>query len=284
MTFHELHDAAEPLLLPNAWDVPSALTFLDAGFAAIGTTSFGIASSLGRPDGGRATRDANLALARALSSLPAYVSVDIEDGYDDDPEQVAAYVAELAAAGAAGINIEDSSAEQLIAPEAHAAKVGAIKERCPGLFVNARVDTYWLGQDATPQATLARAARYVRAGADGVFVPGASEPAVLREICDTVPGAGEHAGDPRTVAERAGRVRRTPGEHRLSSVPGRHPRGGRGGRRRTRGARGACGGALRRAPGQARRPREVRRNRVRPGVPGAGRVLPVVGIASPMVR
>jgi 2-methylisocitrate lyase-like PEP mutase family enzyme len=187
MTFHELHDAGEPLLLPNAWDVPSALAFLGAGFAAIGTTSFGVASSLGRPDGGRATRDANLALARALSSLPAYVSVDIEDGYDDDPEQVAAYVAELAAAGAAGINIEDSSAEKLIAPEAHAAKVAAIKERCPGLFVNARVDTYWLGQEATPQATLARAARYVRAGADGVFVPGASEPAVLREICESVP-------------------------------------------------------------------------------------------------
>jgi 2-methylisocitrate lyase-like PEP mutase family enzyme len=187
MTFHELHDAGEPLLLPNAWDVPSALAFLDAGFAAIGTTSFGVASSLGRPDGGRATRDANLALARALSSLPAYVSVDIEDGYDDDPEQVAAYVAELAAAGAAGINIEDSSAEKLIAPEAHAAKVAAIKERCPGLFVNARVDTYWLGQETTPQATLARAARYVRAGADGVFVPGASEPAVLREICESVP-------------------------------------------------------------------------------------------------
>jgi 2-methylisocitrate lyase-like PEP mutase family enzyme len=187
MTFHELHDADEALLLPNAWDVPSALAFLDAGFAAIGTTSFGVASSLGRPDGGRATRDANLALARALSSLPAYISVDIEDGYDDDPEQVAAYVAELAAAGAAGINIEDSSAEKLITPEAHAAKVAAIKERCPGLFVNARVDTYWLGQDATPQATLARAARYVRAGADGVFVPGASEPAVLREICGSVP-------------------------------------------------------------------------------------------------
>jgi 2-methylisocitrate lyase-like PEP mutase family enzyme len=187
MTFHELHDAGEPLLLPNAWDVPSALAFLGAGFAAIGTTSFGVASSLGRPDGGRATRDANLALARALSSLPAYVSVDIEDGYDDDPEQVAAYVAELAGAGAAGINIEDSSAEKLIAPEAHAAKVAAIKERCPGLFVNARVDTYWLGQEATPQATLARAARYVRAGADGVFVPGASEPAVLREICESVP-------------------------------------------------------------------------------------------------
>ncbi|MCW2864827.1 MAG: phosphonomutase-like enzyme [Actinoallomurus sp.] len=67
MTFHELHQGAAPLLLPNAWDVPSALAFLEAGFAAIGTTSFGVASSLGRPDGERSTREANLTLAHALS-------------------------------------------------------------------------------------------------------------------------------------------------------------------------------------------------------------------------
>src|SRR6476646_3124066 len=114
MTFKDLHYGELPLLLPNAWDVPSALALLGAGFAAIGTTSFGVASSLGRPDGGRATRDANLALARALSSLPAYVSVDIEDGYDDDPEQVGAYVAELAAAGAVCFYIEAATAEKLI--------------------------------------------------------------------------------------------------------------------------------------------------------------------------
>lgn len=186
MTFRELHETTAPLLLPNAWDVPSALAFLDAGFPAIGTTSFGVASGLGRPDGGRATRDANLALARALSTLPAYVSVDVEDGYDDDPERVAAYVAELAAVGVAGINIEDSTAETLIDPGAYAAKVAAIKRHCPELFVNARVDTYWLGQDDTSQATLIRAERYVAAGADGVFVPGLTEPAVLRTITGAV--------------------------------------------------------------------------------------------------
>lgn len=182
MTFRELHNGERPLLLPNAWDVPSALAFLDAGFEAIGTTSFGVASSLGRSDGGRSTEDANRTLARALSSLPVYLSVDIEDGYYDDPDQVAAYVAELDALGIAGINIEDSSAETLIPAAAHASKVAAIKERCPALFVNARVDTYWLSQDATVEATLERAGRYVEAGADGVFVPGASEPGVLRDI------------------------------------------------------------------------------------------------------
>jgi 2-methylisocitrate lyase-like PEP mutase family enzyme len=183
MTFHELHYGDRPLVLPNAWDVPSALAFLDAGFAAIGTTSFGVASSLGRPDGGRSTREANLSLARALSRLPCHISVDIEDGYADEPDRVAEYVAEL---DVAGVNIEDSSAGKLISPDAHAAKVAEVKRRCPGLFVNARVDTYWFGEEATVDATLERAARYVEAGADGVFVPGATEPSVLRELAGNI--------------------------------------------------------------------------------------------------
>jgi 2-methylisocitrate lyase-like PEP mutase family enzyme len=179
MSFHELHDGGLPLLLPNAWDVPSALAFAGAGFAAIGTTSFGVASAAGRPDGSRSTRDANLALARDLSGLPVYLSVDIEDGYADEPEQVAGYAAAL---GVAGVNIEDSTGGRLIPAGAHAAKVAAIKRRCPDLFVNARVDNFWLGQDATTEAVLGRAAHYVAAGADGVFVPGADRPDVLRQL------------------------------------------------------------------------------------------------------
>src|SRR4051794_6983731 len=184
VTFHDLHHGERPLVLPNAWDVPSALAFLHAGFAAIGTTSFGVASSIGRPDGRRSTREANLALARKLSRLPCHITMDIEDGYADEPEIVAEYVAEL---GVAGINLEDSTAEKLVAPHAFAAKVAAVKARCPGLFVNARVDTYWLGQDATVAASLERAAAYVEAGADGVFVPGAAEPAELRELVAAIP-------------------------------------------------------------------------------------------------
>jgi 2-methylisocitrate lyase-like PEP mutase family enzyme len=184
MTFSDLHHSTLPLLLPNAWDVPSALAFLDAGFVAIGTTSFGVASSLGRPDGARATRDANLRLARQLSTLPTYVSVDVEDGYSDDPAEVADYVVQLQVAG---INIEDSSAETLISPDLHAAKVAAIKRRDPDLFVNVRIDTYWLRQDATIEATLDRAARYVDAGADGIFIPGAAEPAALRALTAAIP-------------------------------------------------------------------------------------------------
>jgi 2-methylisocitrate lyase-like PEP mutase family enzyme len=184
VSFRDLHDGDGPFLLPNAWDVASALAFAAAGFPAVGTTSFGVAAAAGHPDGGRSTMDATASLAAQLRRLPVPVSADIEDGYDDDPDAVAAYVATL---GVAGINIEDSSAERLIGPGAHAAKVAAIKRAAPEVFVNARVDTYWLDQDATVAATLERATAYVAAGADGVFVPGATDPAELRELAAAIP-------------------------------------------------------------------------------------------------
>jgi 2-methylisocitrate lyase-like PEP mutase family enzyme len=184
MTFRDLHDGDLPFVLPNAWDVASALAFVDAGFPAVGTTSFGVAASGGSADGGRSTKDATAALVRRLSVLPCHVSADIEDGYDDDPEPVATYVATL---GVAGINIEDSSAGRLIDPRVHAAKVAAIKRRSPDVYVNARVDTYWFQQDATVAATLERARSYVAAGADGVFFPGVTDPDDLRELTANLP-------------------------------------------------------------------------------------------------
>src|SRR5258705_7388252 len=158
MTFADLHRGELPLLLPNAWGVPSALALLECGFAAIGTTSLGVAPSLGRPDGGRSTSQANLGLAAALHPPDCYLSMDIEDGYADEPDRVADYVTLLPVDG---INIEDSTDETLIETQRHAAKVQAIKQRSPDVFVNARIDTYWLGQNATVAATLDRAAQYV---------------------------------------------------------------------------------------------------------------------------
>lgn len=49
--FKELHFSDDLLFLGNAWDLLSALTLEKAGFKAIGTTSWGIANSLGYSDG-----------------------------------------------------------------------------------------------------------------------------------------------------------------------------------------------------------------------------------------
>jgi 2-methylisocitrate lyase-like PEP mutase family enzyme len=180
--FAKLHHGPEPLLLPNAWDVPSALAFVAAGFSAIGTTSFGVSSSLGRPDGDRVTREANLRLAEQLSVLPIHLSVDMEDGYSDDPGEVAGFVAQLAATGVVGVNIEDSVEGQLVDAGDYAAKVTEVKRRNPEVFLNARVDNYWFHQDDNVEALLERATRYVDAGADGIFVPGVTDSELIGSI------------------------------------------------------------------------------------------------------
>ncbi|HXF01454.1 MAG TPA: isocitrate lyase/phosphoenolpyruvate mutase family protein [Arthrobacter sp.] len=181
-TFLELHHMDAPLLLPNAWDVGSALAFVAAGFPAVGTTSFGVAASAGQPDGGGSSKTATAALVAQLVRLPVHLTADIEDGYADDPDQVASFVAELAARGVAGINIEDSKAGHLVEPAVLAGKVAAIKQRTPGVFVNARVDNFWFAEQATVDAVLLRAHAYADAGADGIFVPGLADPEDIRRI------------------------------------------------------------------------------------------------------
>ncbi|WP_054811965.1 isocitrate lyase/PEP mutase family protein [Nocardia arizonensis] len=160
--FHRLHDGPDPLVLPNAWDFATAAALVDAGFPAIGTTSLGIAASHGVADAAGATRVETLALARRLARLPVPVTVDIESGFGVDPRELAAELWEI---GIAGVNVEDAAGD----PAEHARIVTGLKDGAPGLFVNARIDTYWLG--VSRETTLARATRYVDAGADGIFVP-----------------------------------------------------------------------------------------------------------------
>ena len=178
-TFRRLHEGPGVLLLPNAWDVGSALAFVAAGFRAVGTTSFGVGAAAGHPDGRGASRDATVALVARLRGLPVPLSVDVEDGYATNPDDVAAFVARL---GVAGINLEDSADGTLVDPEVLAEKIAAVRAVAPDVFVNARVDTYWFHQSDTVDATLARARRYVKAGADGVFVPGLAEPDAIRAV------------------------------------------------------------------------------------------------------
>ncbi|WP_369184724.1 isocitrate lyase/phosphoenolpyruvate mutase family protein [Streptomyces sp. Y1] len=178
--FHALHHRpGAPLLLPNAWDHASAAALAAAGFAAIGTTSLGVAAAAGLPDGAGRTRAETLRLARRIGGGPALLSVDIEGGFSDDPAEVADLAAELAEAGAVGINLEDGRPDgTLTPPHLHAAKITAVKSAVPRLFVNARTDTHWLGGARAPE-TAPRLAAYQDAGADGVFVPGLTDPAAI---------------------------------------------------------------------------------------------------------
>jgi 2-methylisocitrate lyase-like PEP mutase family enzyme len=180
--FARLHHRAEaPLLLPNAWDHASAAALVAQGFAAIGTTSLGVAAAVGLPDGAAAAVDATLALARRLGQDSFLFTVDAEGGFSDDVAEVAELARKLYEAGAAGINLEDGRPDGTLAPaELHAAKIAAVKAAAPALFLNARTDTHWSG--TREEETTTRLAMYEQAGADGVFVPGLSDPGRIAEL------------------------------------------------------------------------------------------------------
>jgi 2-methylisocitrate lyase-like PEP mutase family enzyme len=187
--FAALHDSETPLLLPNAWDYASGAALVAAGFAAIGTTSMGVAAAHGWADARGQGRDETVALAHRLVPLPCPVTVDIEAGFSTDAGEVADLAVELADSGVAGINIEDGrTGDTLADPHCQATLLATVKARAPRLFLNARIDTHWLTENPPPVAqTLARAKRYTEAGADGIFVPGLSADADIGALVTTTP-------------------------------------------------------------------------------------------------
>lgn len=183
--FRSLHVPGKPLLLANAWDAASARITEAAGAPAVATTSAGVAWSLGAPDGDALGRAAAVALvARVASAVDVPVSADIEGGYDD----VALTVRGVLDAGAVGVNLEDADhggAAPLLAVEVQATRLAAARSAADEagipLFVNARIDTFLRGTGDLGE-TLERAAAYVEAGADGIFVPGLTDLASIATL------------------------------------------------------------------------------------------------------
>jgi 2-methylisocitrate lyase-like PEP mutase family enzyme len=193
LAFRALHDPdAPPLRLLNAWDAGSAKVLVAAGAPALGTTSAGIAFALGLPDGEQLTRDAMLAAVGAITdAVTIPVSADLEAGYGAEPAGVAETVRLALDAGAVGFNLEDGRVDgSLTSIEEHAARVraavGAVRSSGIPAFVNARTDTVWLRAGAEAE-TIARLRAYAEAGADGLFVPGVTDPGLLGRLVAATP-------------------------------------------------------------------------------------------------
>ncbi|MBS1897290.1 MAG: isocitrate lyase/phosphoenolpyruvate mutase family protein [Actinobacteria bacterium] len=188
--FLALHHG-DGFVLPNAWDPGSARILAQLGFAAIATTSAGIAWSLGIPDGGALDLDTMLAHTAAIAAavdLP--VSADLEAGYGDTPEQVGRTVALARGAGVVGANLEDAAGGALFGIDEAADRIAAARDAAPrGAFVlNARTDAYFVPGVHDPFAeTVARAQRFVEAGADCVFVPGVNDEGTIGRLAAEIP-------------------------------------------------------------------------------------------------
>ena len=177
-----MHKERKMFVLPNAWDAGSAVVFERAGFAAVATSSAGIAYALGCPDGETITFDELLyVVERMAQRIGIPLSVDAERGYAETPEGVKENAKKLLEAGAVGFNIEDGLPDGTLSPlDFQLDKITALVElkRETGLdfVINARTCAYWLnvaGEEGNLEIALKRGNAFADAGADCVYVPGA---------------------------------------------------------------------------------------------------------------
>src|ERR1700716_3118698 len=152
--FRALHESG-CFVLPNPWDVGSAVYLRHLGFKALATTSAGFPFTQGLPDSVSAVpRDMTLAHIReVVAATPLPVNADFQNGYADEPEEVAANVALCIATGVAGLSIEDAtgdSAQPLyeidLAVERVRAARAAIDASGLPVVLTARCEAYLVGQ------------------------------------------------------------------------------------------------------------------------------------------
>lgn len=188
--FRALHQKGNPLVLFNVWDAGSAKIVAEAGAQALATGSWSVAAAHGFEDGENLPLPLALAnLQRIVAAVQVPVSIDLESGYGD----VAATVRQAVAAGAIGFNLEDSIAgeRRLYSIDEQGERVRAARAAADGVlqgvFINARTDVFLIRDpsehtSSLVEEALARAAAYAAAGADGLFVPGLVDEALIARL------------------------------------------------------------------------------------------------------
>lgn len=186
--FRKMHESG-CFLLPNPWDIGSAMRLGRLGFQALATSSAAAAWAIGRDDGEIAIDDAlaHLELICGATDLP--VNADFEAGFAADPEGVGVNVTRAIATGIAGLSIEDlvggSLRDRKLAIECVAAARAAIDASGEDVVLVGRTEAYRAGQ---PDAKLAidRLVAFAEAGADCLFAPGVTDMATIADMVRAV--------------------------------------------------------------------------------------------------
>ena len=178
------HEEPRILVLPNAWDVASAVAFARLpGCRALATTSGGVARSLGFEDGAAPSEEMLRVAARIAAAVDVPVTADLERGYDDP----VANVRRAWEAGIVGANIEDSVGGRSPVPvDDQVDLLRAVRSAAPDLVLNARVDTFLRGGGV--EETIDRGRAYLDAGADCVFPITIAARADIEAVADGIRG------------------------------------------------------------------------------------------------
>jgi 2-methylisocitrate lyase-like PEP mutase family enzyme len=197
--FKSLHQMGAPLILYNIWDAGSAKAVAKSGARAIATGSWSLAAAQDFDDGEAIPLDLVLQIAaRIAQSVDLPLSVDFETGYASDPAGISANTHRLLETGAIGVNFEDQDLKStgLYTVPDQVARLAAMRAAADHagvpLFINARTDLFLKSLKTGNHAAyideaLSRADAYAKAGADGFFVPGLTDPDLIARITEKSP-------------------------------------------------------------------------------------------------
>ena len=190
-SFRRLHESG-CFVMPNPWDVGSALLLEQLGFSALATTSAGFAWTLGRRDNGVTLDEALAHFAAVAAAVKVPVNADFERAFATEPDEVAANVSQACETGIAGLSVEDSTRDPdeplfdfgLAVNRIRAARQ-AIDDSGTGVLLTGRCEGFIVGRPDIG-ATVRRLRAYADAGADCLFAPGVKNPSDIETIVRAV--------------------------------------------------------------------------------------------------
>jgi 2-methylisocitrate lyase-like PEP mutase family enzyme len=176
-TFRKMHQSG-CFVLPNPWDVGSALALQHLGFKALASTSAGFAWSIGKSDNGVTLEDVLQHLDALCGAVDLPVNADFEGGFAHEAGKVGINVARAAKTGVAGLSIEDSTGDadkplyerELAIARIKAARA-AIDADNSGVLLTGRCEGFLVGRDDLDMV-IDRLKAYAEAGADCLYAPG----------------------------------------------------------------------------------------------------------------
>jgi 2-methylisocitrate lyase-like PEP mutase family enzyme len=189
--FRKLHESG-CFVLPNPWDIGSAMYLQHLGFKALATTSAGFAFSQGLPDLDSAipmaTMLAHFRQIVGATSLP--VNADFQSGYAREPEGVARNVTLCVQTGVAGLSVEDATHDMLLEKPLSIERIRAARTAIDTsgvpVVLTARCEAWLIEPSKRAREAIDRLVAFADAGADCLFAPGILEPQSIAAIVEAV--------------------------------------------------------------------------------------------------
>ena len=175
--FRKLHEKG-CFIIPNPFDVGTAIALEHLGFKAIASSSAGFAWTIGKADNRVTVDDVCNHLTAICAAVDIPVNADFEGGFAVEPEDVGRNVGRAVKTGVAGLSIEDSTGNKdrpLFEANVAVARIKAARKAIDadrsGVMLTGRCEAFLWGVTDL-KLVIERLQAYSDAGADCLYAPG----------------------------------------------------------------------------------------------------------------